>query len=596
MGAQAGALPIRSTPKISLSSETIDQRLRASRLMGARLQLFVASALVWLIFLFGTIAVRTPPLVPTLLLGAWIVATTLWLSLLALRAEPKTLNSAAPGRIALLCTFITIVLAALLIRDTASDFYLLYFFPIGVATIYFGLCGGLVAASCSAASYVFLAWFAYAPLPVDLVTVIGTRAVLLFAFAGSLGVSAEGQLALRRELQEAYNDLRVTAAENARLAAKLQAELNLLHKTQTQLRRAEEARALGEMSSKIAHDFNNWLAVIMMESQMLESTLQGDALASLQRIQSAASDAAGVVRQMRGQAHPEASASIVSVRSLINQVAAITRPRWSPVGTLEIDFRETIEVSGPAADLREALVSLISNAIEAQRLCEPLHLYICTTRDGRGWQRIEIEDNGAGIESENLKQVFEPFYSTKQDGLGLGLSTAFNLISRHGGEIQVTSPIFGNDDDLSYGTRFAIRLPPAPHTAQETLKMPIPAATTRTANILFVDDDVNILSAARSLLGALGNSVATAQTRAEAEDRMRVGQYDVLMTDLMMPECSGWDLARRSKDLHPSKPVVLVTGWGLTLEPDQMKKGLVNGVLSKPFTLDELQSVLNRLS
>jgi CheY-like chemotaxis protein len=126
--------------------------------------------------------------------------------------------------------------------------------------------------------------------------------------------------------------------------------------------------------------------------------------------------------------------------------------------------------------------------------------------------------------------------------------------------------------------------------------MPNVATATRTAQILFVDDDPNILSAARSLLGALGNKVTTAQTRAEAEERIRRGQYDVLMTDLTMPECSGWDLARRSKELYPQKPVVLVTGWGLTLEPEQIKSGLVNGFLSKPFTLDELQRALNNVA
>lgn len=125
--------------------------------------------------------------------------------------------------------------------------------------------------------------------------------------------------------------------------------------------------------------------------------------------------------------------------------------------------------------------------------------------------------------------------------------------------------------------------------------MPHVGQVIRMAKILFVDDDANILSAARSLLGALGNIVTTAQTRAEAEDRLRKGNYDVLMTDLAMPECSGWEIARRSKSLHPSKPVILVTGWGLTLEPDQLKSGLVNGILSKPFTLDELQRVLSHV-
>ena len=126
--------------------------------------------------------------------------------------------------------------------------------------------------------------------------------------------------------------------------------------------------------------------------------------------------------------------------------------------------------------------------------------------------------------------------------------------------------------------------------------MPHVAHATRTAKILFIDDDINILSAASSLLGALGNTVTVAQTRVEAEDRLRKGHYDILMTDLTMPDCSGWDLARRSKELHPNKPVVLVTGWGLTLDPERVRSGLINGVLSKPFTLDELQRVLGVLT
>ncbi len=126
--------------------------------------------------------------------------------------------------------------------------------------------------------------------------------------------------------------------------------------------------------------------------------------------------------------------------------------------------------------------------------------------------------------------------------------------------------------------------------------MPQVAHATRTAKILFIDDDINILSAASSLLGALGNTVTVAQTRAEAEERLRKGHYDILMTDLTMPDCSGWDLARRSKELHPNKPVVLVTGWGLTLDPERVRSGLINGVLSKPFTLDELQRVLGVLT
>lgn len=121
------------------------------------------------------------------------------------------------------------------------------------------------------------------------------------------------------------------------------------------------------------------------------------------------------------------------------------------------------------------------------------------------------------------------------------------------------------------------------------------ATATQTVRVLFVDDDANILSSASSLLDALGNQVVTAQTRAEAEDRLRKGHYDVLMTDLTMPECTGWDLAKRSKELYPTKPVILVTGWGLALDADIQRSGLVNGFLAKPFTMDELQRALNQV-
>lgn len=121
------------------------------------------------------------------------------------------------------------------------------------------------------------------------------------------------------------------------------------------------------------------------------------------------------------------------------------------------------------------------------------------------------------------------------------------------------------------------------------------AAAYRTARILFVDDDPNILAAASSLLTALGNPVTTAQTSAQALEQLDAGHYDVLMTDLAMPDISGWDLVKRSKTRFPDKPVILVTGYGLTLDQEEIESGRVNGVLTKPFTMDELRHVLNHL-
>lgn len=766
MSAGTWALSVTKNLNAPLTPETVEKRLRRTRLLAARLQLLVASALVWLIFVFGAISGGIPPLFPTLLLGIWIIASTLWLSYMALRARPETLVSDAPGRIALLCTLITIVLATLLIRDTDGDFYIIYFFPIAVATIYYGVRGGLAAALLCALSYLLLgSLFIDSPhAPADIPMFAG-RIVLLFAMAGTIGVSSEAHLALIRELENAYTDLRATtlalqtaqndltrrvqedatldevarqinstlepdrvlsmvlerveelldaeastlmtldvaqnelvfqiprgsqaqalqgfrlpvgqgiagwvaehqqplrvddatrdarfaqqadkqsgfqtrsllavpmmlqdrvtgvlevinkrhghftaaderllgavahwtaiALENARLYHDLQLSMEQLQKAQDQLLRMERLRALGEMAGGVAHDFNNLLTVILAESQLLESkTTDAEDREALQRIEQAARDGAQAVRRIQeySRVRRDTPQEIVNVNPLLEQVATITRPRWSPVGKLTVELNATQDIKGSPAELREVLMNLVFNAVEARRPDAPLEITLRSFQQG-AWVVIQVEDNGTGVPAELKQRIFDPYFTTKTHGTGLGLSVTYGLISRHGGDIQVTSPLF-DQAAPPYGTLFTLRLPSAAQARKEDMSMSQVAAAHQTARILFVDDDPNILTAANSLLTALGNQVSTAQTRAEAFAQLDAGHYDVLMTDLTMPECSGWDLAKQSKARFPKKPVVLVTGWGLTLDPEQMKTGLVNGVLSKPFTLDELQRTLNSL-
>lgn len=766
MSAGPLALPVTRTPNASLTPETVEKRLRQTRLLAARLQLLVSSALVWLIFVFGAISGGIPPLGPTLLLGAWIIASTLWLSFIALRTRPETLPGNAPGRIALLCTLITVVLATLLIDATAGDFYIIYFFPIAVATIYYGVRGGFAAAFLCAVSYVLLGFvMQHSPLTPEFSSLLAGRIVLLFAMAGTIGVSAEGQLGLIRELDRAYGDLQSTAEdlrttqraltrrveedttldqvarqitatlepdrvlsmvlervetlldaeastlmtldvarnelvfqiprgsqaqqlqgyrlpvgkgiagwvaehqqplrvddttrdtrfaqsvdkqsgfqtrsllavpmllqdrvtgvlevvnkrrghftadderllsavahwaaialENARLYHDLQTSMMELQKAQEQLLRSERLRTLGEMAGGVAHDFNNLLTVILAESQLLEDkTADPEDREALLRIEQAARDGAQAVRRIQeySRVRRDLPQEIVNVNALLQEVATITRPRWSPAGKLELALEETDAIQGSPSELREVLINLVFNAVEARREGYPLQITLRSFQQGN-WSVIQVEDTGSGIPAELHQRIFDPYFTTKTHGTGLGLSITYGLVSRHGGEIQVTSPLF-DQAAAPYGTRFTIRLPSVGQAQKERVSMPPVAPAIRSANILFVDDDPNILSAASSLLTALGNQVTTAQTRADALAQLGAGHYDVLMTDLTMPECSGWDLAKQSKAKYPNKPVVLVTGWGLTLDPEQMKSGLVNGVLSKPFTLDELQRTLSNL-
>lgn len=751
-----------------LAPEAVEKRLRAANLFAARLQLLVSSALVWLIFIFGAISGGIPPAIPTLLLGAWIIGSTLWLSLLALRAHPGYLVGHAPGRLSLAVTLVTAILATLLIRDTQGDFYLVYLFPIAVATIYYGVRGGFVAAVFCALSYIFLGLFVHqAVLTADFITVLIERIVLLFALAGSIGVAAEGQLALIGELKRAYADLktatqnlqetqwalkrriqedamldevarqitstlepdqvlsrvlervetlldaeastlmtldplteelvfqiprgssadalrgyrlprgqgvagwvalykqplrvddaskdprhspsaneqtgfqtrsllavpmvlqeRVTgvlevinkrqgcftaederllgavaqwaaiALENARLYHELQESLEQLQHAQEQLVRNERLRVLGEMAGGIAHDFNNLLTIILAESQLLAAkATDREERQSLERIEQAARDGAQAVRRIQeySRIRRDAPQEVVEVNKLLQEVVALTRPRWSPIGTVQLDLHDVAPIRGSPGELREVLINLLFNALEARRGNVPCTVILRSRFEEAGWVVIEVEDNGVGIPPELRQRIFDPYFTTKPHGTGLGLSVAYGLIARHGGEIQVLSPLAHDGAEMPYGTRFVIRLPALQPDAKESEKMTQPLAMPSVARILFVDDDPNILAAARSLLSALGSRVTTAQSYSEAKEHVERGEYDVMMTDLTLPDCSGWDLVKRSKQLHPHKPVVLVTGWGLTLDPHQLRSGLTDGLLSKPFTLDELKKTLSEV-
>src|SRR5919199_5202552 len=188
-----------------LRPELVEQRLRTATVFSTRLQLFVASALVWLIFIFSTVSGVIPPLGPTVVLSAWIVATTLVLSYLAVRANMRFLTGPLPGRIALVTTLITVWLATYFVRDAFGDFYSLYFFPIAVATIYFGLRGGLLTALLCAVSYLLLI-FALSgnPNSAPVFSLMVGRVVFIFATAGTLGVISEGRQVLTRELERAF--------------------------------------------------------------------------------------------------------------------------------------------------------------------------------------------------------------------------------------------------------------------------------------------------------------------------------------------------------------------------------------------------------
>lgn len=364
---------------------------------------------------------------------------------------------------------------------------------------------------------------------------------------------------------------------------------------------AERLRILGQMAGGIAHDFNNILVGVLgyAEKALLDIVEDPASLVSdLQRIIASANDAAEAVRRLQSlyrRADDTSDFAPVDVDALVTEVLALMEPSWKDAPQargvtvhVETHLAAPAPVLGNAAELRRVLRNLVSNAIDAMPSGGQLTL---STRDERGRVLITVADSGMGMNEEQRKRLFQPFYTTKQaSGSGLGLTVSDTIIKRHGGEIEVASA-------LGQGTTFIIGLPAAAdlHVAQ-VLPAPVDTALAPEAHaqaqILVVEDEEAVRDLLVRLLQRAGHTVTATNNGHHALELLAETHYDVVITDLGMPEVSGREIAARTQALSPETPVILSTGWGDTITPEQLQEMGVAYLLTKPFSVVGLKQAL----
>jgi CheY-like chemotaxis protein/anti-sigma regulatory factor (Ser/Thr protein kinase) len=254
-------------------------------------------------------------------------------------------------------------------------------------------------------------------------------------------------------------------------------------------------------------------------------------------------------------------------------------------------------IQGIESEIREALINLVFNAVDAMPNGGILTLRtrVDRRRPTPGLLRsvqVEVQDTGLGMDEETRRRCLEPFFTTKGErGTGLGLAMVFGIASRHDGEIEI---------DSSRGSGTTIRLifpeavlgetPPAAH---------VNAAASTPQRILVVDDDPLILSVLRTILEADGHVVATAIGGQEGIDFFRLAEggerFSVVMTDLGMPHVDGRAVASAVKAMRPAAPVILLTGWGQRLVEEDEMPPFIDRILNKPPKLRELRAALGEL-
>ncbi len=413
---------------------------------------------------------------------------------------------------------------------------------------------------------------------------------------GSHTALAEHQIRLRAALQSAYDELR---------------------QTQQAVMQQERLRALGQMASGVVHDINNALSPISGFAELLltsEAGLSENARKHLGYIRTASNDVAHIVARLRefyrGRQEQQPLLPIALDRFL-PEIVELTRPRWrdlcqqrgiSIAVHLELNS-EASTITGVESELREAMTNLIFNAVDAMPQGGTITLRSRTlgshrapaAPSGRRYLALEVTDTGIGMDEEVRRRCLDPFFSTKgQSGTGLGLAMVYGTMQRHEGTLEVESaPGKGTTVRLVFPIREATAIEHAAPAAE-----PLPALPK--LRILFVDDEPLLRELIREILECDGHDLTVAEGGASALELFRKARrkrkpFDLVITDLGMPQMDGREFARLLKQESPATPVFMMTGWTQLLQGDEEVHAPVDALVSKPPRIAELNAALHKV-
>ncbi|MET0625207.1 MAG: ATP-binding protein [Pyrinomonadaceae bacterium] len=393
-------------------------------------------------------------------------------------------------------------------------------------------------------------------------------------------------------------------AEQARLYVKeLSRYVEEQERIRVQFLQVEKLSAVGSLASGVAHDFNNCLAVIRGRAElMLKYNPDPKLRRGLELIVQSARDGAKTVKRIQDFARQRQDRDFepVSVDQLLFDASEITRPRWkgeAEAAGAQINFavsnRSGAHVLGDASELRDVLVNIIFNAVDAMPAGGRLTL-AAEQRDEK--VVVTVEDTGGGMSPEVRSRVFDPFFTTKGvEGMGLGLSVSYGVIRRHGGTIRVES-------EVGRGSTFRVVLPllgcaglsqgeGAQARAHET-----PNQRCSMTRILVVDDEDPVRELLRDILEDEGVEVTLAANGAEALARFEPGKFDAVLTDIGMPGMNGWELLRHVSERDQRVPLAVITGWGELVSTHEEKAARVEWVLTKPFSLTQICEIAQEIT
>jgi PAS domain S-box-containing protein len=368
-------------------------------------------------------------------------------------------------------------------------------------------------------------------------------------------------------------------------------------KVEEALIQSEKLRVLGEMAGGVAHDFNNLLAIILGNAQLLEKGLerykQEEIKHRLQIIARTAYEGGETVRRLQhftGREVSDEDFTRLDLNEIVKAAIASTSPRWKDEAEAKgatIKIKERLgklpPLLGSRSELMEVLTNLIFNSVEA--MPEGGEITIRTeAKENKAY--LYFTDTGKGIPNRIKKKIFDPFFTTKgPKASGLGLSTCYGIIKRHKGAIKIESTE-GKGAIFTIGIPVPLEIPLKKGKLKEPEKI-------SSREILVIDDEEGV----RDILGRIfqdeSHRVTLAETARKGLAKFKQANFDLVLTDLGMPEMSGWQLAKKIKEIDPDVPVGLITGWTVATTKEKMKEEGVDFILPKPFDLTKVVREVN---
>lgn len=427
--------------------------------------------------------------------------------------------------------------------------------------------------------------------------------ILFRMFVEGRGVKDLEEQMVRKDGKAFYvnvNSSLVFAADGSTIHARVVArDISERKRMEAAILHAQKIDSIGNLAGGIAHDFNNILAAILGSASIMRRHMPEDHEFAkyFEIIEGAAHRGSSLTRQLLTFARKtENVVKPVDIHKLIDQTLVLFERGVTKEIHVERRFaQELIGVNADEGQIQQALLNVLLNARDAMPNGGRVTITTTTTivdahtiahfssvKPGR-FVAITISDTGIGMDEKMRSRVFEPWFTTKESGTGLGLSVVYGVVQSHGGFINLES-------DLGRGTSFTIYLPVSDQpvrVAEQKRRIRLPRGS---ENILIIDDEVSVCEIARDMLTGLGYTVMYVHDGKSGVEfyRTRRASIDLVLMNMNMPLMGGRETFRRLKSINPDLPILIVTGHGRAVVDEGSWASEISGYLQKPFQLEDL--------